>query len=204
MAARVTRYPGYDVLAKWDTPSWDDATRRVVAERLEAVPERRHLEPRAYAVLEALCDTVFPQPDRIEPIPIAPWVDAALHENRTNGTRWAELPPMREAWRRGLAAFDAEARARRGAGFPELDADARADLLRAVDQRDTRAAEWEGLDPQRLFRDVMAGEMARIYYAHPEAWSEIGFGGPASPRGYVRLGPDRWDDWEAGAPEETG
>jgi len=36
-----------------------------------------------------------------------------------------------------------------------------------------------------------------IYYAHPAAWNEIGFGGPASPRGYVRLGFDRRDPWEA-------
>jgi hypothetical protein len=27
------------------------------------------------------------------------------------------------------------------------------------------------------------------FYAHPWAWNEIGFGGPAYPRGYMRLGP---------------
>jgi hypothetical protein len=35
------------------------------------------------------------------------------------------------------------------------------------------------------------------YYSHPTAWSEIGFGGPASPRGYVRMGFNRRDPWEA-------
>jgi hypothetical protein len=35
------------------------------------------------------------------------------------------------------------------------------------------------------------------YYGHPTAWSEIGFGGPASPRGYVRMDFDRRDPWEA-------
>lgn len=39
--------------------------------------------------------------------------------------------------------------------------------------------------------------IVKIYYAHPAAMSEIGFGGPASPRGYVRLGADRFDGWEA-------
>ena len=38
------------------------------------------------------------------------------------------------------------------------------------------------------------------YYAHPSAWSEIGWGGPASPRGYVRLDLDERDAWE---PEEA-
>jgi hypothetical protein len=27
------------------------------------------------------------------------------------------------------------------------------------------------------------------FYAHPWAWNEIGFGGPAYPRGFMRLGP---------------
>jgi hypothetical protein len=36
-----------------------------------------------------------------------------------------------------------------------------------------------------------------MYYAHPQAWDEIGFGGPASPRGYVRMGFNRYDPWEA-------
>jgi hypothetical protein len=40
-------------------------------------------------------------------------------------------------------------------------------------------------------------EIVRAYYAHPAAWSEIGFGGPASPRGYVRLAAGRQDPWEA-------
>lgn len=29
-----TPYAGYDVLAKWDTPSWDDQTREVIRRRL--------------------------------------------------------------------------------------------------------------------------------------------------------------------------
>jgi hypothetical protein len=40
-------------------------------------------------------------------------------------------------------------------------------------------------------------DIVSAYYAHPTAWNEIGFGGPASPRGYVRMGLDRRDPWEA-------
>ena len=31
--------------------------------------------------------------------------------------------------------------------------------------------------------------MLEAFYSHPWAWNEIGFGGPAYPRGYMRLGP---------------
>jgi hypothetical protein len=43
----------------------------------------------------------------------------------------------------------------------------------------------------------MAHDIVLAYYAHPSAWSEIGWGGPASPRGYVRLDFNDRDPWEA-------
>jgi hypothetical protein len=37
------------------------------------------------------------------------------------------------------------------------------------------------------------------FYSHPWAWNEIGFGGPAYPRGYARLAAGQRENWE-GAP----
>jgi hypothetical protein len=34
------------------------------------------------------------------------------------------------------------------------------------------------------------------YYAHPYAWDEVGFGGPAYPRGYMRLEGGKPEPWE--------
>jgi hypothetical protein len=42
-----------------------------------------------------------------------------------------------------------------------------------------------------LLQDAIEG-----YYAHPFAWDEIGFGGPAYPRGYMRLENGRPEPWE--------
>jgi hypothetical protein len=53
------------------------------------------------------------------------------------------------------------------------------------------------LDPSAFFADPLLKAIAGLSYAHPVAWSDIGFGGPASPRGYVRLGFDTRDPWEA-------
>jgi hypothetical protein len=44
---------------------------------------------------------------------------------------------------------------------------------------------------------VLVKTVAGYYYSHPAAWSEVGFGGPASPRGYVRIGFNTRDPWEA-------
>ena len=49
---------------------------------------------------------------------------------------------------------------------------------------------------------VTTAAILTAYYAHPWAWNEIGFGGPAYPRGYMRLGVDQPEPW--GGHEATG
>ncbi|MGJ7915350.1 gluconate 2-dehydrogenase subunit 3 family protein [Massilia sp. LXY-6] len=191
------RYPGYDVLAKWDSPSFDDTTRQVLAQRLKGVPPRRFLDPAEWELLEAVNRRLLPQPDRAEPIPITPWIDAMLHDNLGEGFRHPDMPPLRDAWRQGLAALADETRLRHGREFAALDTDAQDALLQALAENEARSPLWQAVHPQRFFTQMLLKTAAGIYYAHPWAWNEIGFGGPASPRGYVRLGLDRRDPWEA-------
>ena len=53
------------------------------------------------------------------------------------------------------------------------------------------------MPPAIFFAKRLLPDIVTLYYAHPTAWNEIGFGGPASPRGYVRMDFDRRDPWEA-------
>lgn len=193
-----TPYPHYDVLDKWDSPSWNDATRKAVADRLSNVPPRRFLSADEYALLRRIVDCVLPQPERSEAerIPVEAFIDQVLHENRGNGTRFADAPQQRQAWRQGLAAIEVEANRRHGRGFAALSENERYALFNALDEGDVDPEAWAGMRSKRFFRDVLLKECVKIYYAHPQAWSEIGFGGPAAPRGYVRLGPDERDPWE--------
>jgi len=190
-------YRGYDVLAKWESPSYDAKTRAVLERRLRVLPERRFLTEAEWTLLEAVCARLLPQPDRVAAIPIAPWIDDMLAENRGEGFRHEGAPPLRETWRRGLAGLEAEAVRRHGRRFADLPVEAQDETLRAVQADDVAAAEWKGLSAPQFFVQVLLKTAAGIYYAHPDAWSEIGFGGPASPRGYVRMGPDEHDPWEA-------
>ena len=190
-------YPDYDVLDKWDSPSWNEPTREAVARRLGDVPERRFLPEDLYVVLEAVVSRLVPQPDRPDdPVPIAPWLDRRLDSDGGGGYRREDVPPQREGWPQGLRALDDEARSRHGASFADLDIGQQDALLRRVQQNDVEASAWAGLPAAAFFSDLLDATLG-VYYAHPAAWSEIGFGGPASPRGYVRLGPDERDLWEA-------
>lgn len=194
-----TLYPDYDVLAKWDSPSWNRQTRQVVHDRLHHVPPRRFLTETQWATLGAICDCVIPQPERDsrEKVPIAPWIDAKLEANQSSGTRYEPLPPMRECWQRGLDAVNSEAQQRFHAPFAALDPARWHMIVEAMDGAATTSPAWGPEFPARLFlRHVLLPGIVEIYYAHPASWSEIGFGGPASPRGYVRLTENRRDSWE--------
>src|SRR5438309_7523134 len=127
-----TPYQSYDVLAKWDSVSFDDITRRVLARRLQNVPQRRYLSEHEWRTMDAIAARLMPQPDRVSPIPITPWIDEELALDRREGFRFDGMPPLRDAWRAGLAGVDAEARRRHGETFAGCDAAAQDGTLRAI------------------------------------------------------------------------
>jgi len=193
------RYPGYDVLKKRNSQSWNDQTRRVIGKRLVLDQNgRRFFTDDEWPTLRALCDRIVPQTHvRPRPVPLAAMIDEKLSTSGSDGYRYAELPPMREAWRRGLAALDAEARARHRRRFHDLGAIEQDEILTAVQKGAVQASEWRDLPPKSFFTKRVLHDVVSAYYSHPTAWNEIGFGGPASPRGYVRMNFDRRDPWEA-------
>jgi gluconate 2-dehydrogenase subunit 3-like protein len=191
------RYPGYDVLAKRNSASWNEATRRVMDQRLSVPREPRFFTATEWQTLVAVCGRILPQPTDRPPVPLAAYVDQRLLGGRTDGFRHADLPRQDEAWRRGLAALDASARERHGARFHQLDASAQDSLLRETQQGKLSGPAWGDMPSKPFFEHRVIPDITAAYYAHPTAWNEIGFGGPASPRGYVRMGFDRRDPWEA-------
>lgn len=191
------RFPDYDVLAKRDTPSWNAITRRVVEARLAITDTPRFLDPDRFVTLKALCARLSPPwPDR-PAIPVAGLVDHALAENAQEGWRNAKLPEMREAWCIALAALDRDAVDRHGQPFHELGREEQDALIERMRDGALDGAQWQGMPSDLFFKERALRDVLKACYAHPVAWSAIGFGGPASPRGYVRLGDDRRDPWEA-------
>ena len=195
-------YADDNVLGKWDTPSWDDQTREVVRKRLTEIPRRRFFTEAEWQTLESVCARLVPQPERSNPIPIVPWIDEKLYHERRDGFRYDDMPPLREAWRLGLEGIDQESHRQFGTEFRSL-LDANQDaVLRTIHAGEVDGGVWTSVPAARFFTTVLLKEVVGEYYAHPAAWSEVGFGGPASPRGYVRLGLNQRDPWEA--PERGG
>jgi hypothetical protein len=197
------RYPGYDVLAKWDSPSFDATTRGVISRRLKAAPPRRFFTPEEFRAVEAIAARLTAQDEVNPPIPVAPWIDADLFDERGGGFRHADAPPDREIWRIGLAGIRSEARRRHALDFADLAPDLQDAVLGSVQSGDVAPSRFADVSPSRIFK-AMLNAVVGVYYAHPAAWNEIGFGGPASPRGYVRIGLDERDPWEAQVAPERG
>ena len=218
-------YGGYSILAQKKT--WEQATRDVVTSRVEKVPEIRFFTKEEAAVLGAVIDRVMPQDDRSaeQTIPILPILDERLYKNSLNGFRYEDMPPDREVYQRAIKAIEEMARERFHQSFADLTVHRQELLLKSIhDGKPDPANElWKEM-PIHRFWPMLMEDSVTAYYSHPWAWDEIGFGGPAYPRGYMRLEnglPEPWEkneqryDWNApvdslsqldeeGAPPEHG
>jgi hypothetical protein len=169
------RYPDYDVLA--NAKHWDEVTREVVLQRAREIPPVRFFDALEEQVLRPFLDVVLAQ-DRDPRIPVFEMVDAKMHAGELDGYRYEDMPEDPETWR-------IVARGLRAEGFVEASHEQRVELVKRFTQGDF---EWEGVNVKRAWSVVMRGALS-TFYSHPWAWNEIGFGGPAYPRGYMRLQP---------------
>lgn len=195
--ALISPYTNYDVLEKRDSLSWNDATRRAIAKRLSIPRVPRFFSERQWQTLDAVCWRILPQADDRPPIPIAALLDATLLIDDTQGFRTDPLPYDQDAWRLGLKALDIEAQAIYGAAFHVLPPSTQDGLLSRAQGGDLHHPAWQPMTAQLFFEKRILVDIPAMYYSHPTSWSEIGFGGPASPRGYVRMELNRRDPWEA-------
>jgi hypothetical protein len=190
------RFPGADILGQ--RGHWDDATREVILDRVHNVPRYRFFDSHERRTLEALCARVIPQDRRPagDRVRIAPWIDDQCAGGDADGFRFADMPPHAESWRRGLRGIDEVARRLHDRNFVDLDAHDADDVLDTVRAGSPPGEAWGAMPARRWWISVALREIVGVYYAHPAAWDEIGYGGPAYPRGYAALNHGAREWWE--------
>jgi hypothetical protein len=183
------RFPGYDVVG--EVARWDAVTAGAVLSRLGPSPPVRFFTMAEEAIGRALFDRLLDQTD--EPrVPILEMVDARLAESETDGWRYDELPEDGDAFRVSFAALDEDAQ-HFGFGFAALEVAGQDKLIQDV--HDLGENPWHGLRADRVW-SLWTRYACTAFYSHPWAWNEIGFGGPAYPRGYKNIGIDSREPWE--------
>jgi Gluconate 2-dehydrogenase subunit 3 len=186
------RYPDYDVLDEAD--QWDDLTRRVVLNRVNRVPSRRFFTEAEWGALAAFCDVVLAQ-DSDPRIPVVAYIDEKLHAGRLDGYQHADMPDDRETWRLVAQGLDEAAQATGAASYASAASEVRARIAGDFDAGKPEGGAWGEVNVAHAFSVVMRSVLA-AFYSHPWAWNEIGFGGPAYPRGYARMGVGLSEAWE--------
>jgi hypothetical protein len=184
------RFPGFDVLD--EVHRWDAVTAGVVLARLAPPPEMSIFTGHERATAEALCDQLLAQHD--EPrIPVAALIDVRLATGETDGWHYADMPPDVDAWRQSLAFLDDDARAAHARSFAQLGRREQAGLVQAV--QECSAKPWHGLPATHVW-SLWTRYVCAAFYSHPWSWNEIGFPGPAYPRGYKNIGIDAREGFE--------
>lgn len=193
-----THYPDYDVLSLKD--EWDSHTKEIVEKRLGPFPEPSSLTAYEQQQLRAIishivCDN---RDDLLD------WVltyfDQRLTTKVGEAQRKPQTPPENILVKDGLKAIDNVANIRYGGTFLGLDTKQQFGIIRDLQLgKLDDIADWAKVPRKDLFTKL-AGLAVDAYYSHPLVWSEIGYGGPAYPRGYVRIEQGLTDPWEPKQP----
>lgn len=183
------RFPGYDVVSQ--SPVWDKVTARVVLSRLDPAPPLRFFTSEEEPTARSLVSRLLALEDGPE-VPVLEIIDQRLYDRAGDGYRHEDLPEDPEAWRDSVAGLDADAMKALGGRFWEVH---QHDQARLIEEVRLNEGTWNGMPAAKLFALWMRYSCS-AFYSHPLVWNEIGFGGPAYPRGYKNLGFGKREPWE--------
>jgi hypothetical protein len=184
------RFPGYDVLD--EVENWDAVTAGVVLGRLALPDEIAFFTPEEVGIASVLLDLLLAQDDDPR-LPVLALIDHRLAIGETDGWHYDDLPEDGQAWRDTLHLLDEDARDRFGRGFGALQRDEAAGIVSDVQELSEDGKPWHELPAKHVW-SLWTRYATTAYYSHPWAWNEIGFPGPAYPRGYLALGGrEHWE-----------
>lgn len=182
------RFGEFDVLG--EVRRWDLLTTGVVLARLDTDPQLSFFTADEEPTVRALVDLLLAQHDEPK-VPVTEMIDHRLTAGQTDGWHYEDMPEDADAWRQSLGALDEESRQAFGAPFHRLSLEQQGELVQAVQD----AESWHGFKAGHVW-SLWTRYSCTAFYSHPWAWNEIGFGGPAYPRGYKNLGIDARENWE--------
>lgn len=189
-----SHYEGFDVMAERE--HWDPHTRKIVEGRLKA-GDWQVLNLEETVALHRICSVLLDDGRDSVITYVVHHFDQKLASDIGESQRKKGTPKGSVLIRQGLKALDRHCTLTYGCLFAALDAPARHQVLDQM-SRDQLRLEGEGVQipAKELFQKLLSTAVS-AYYSYPAVWSEIGYAGPAYPRGYVRSERGLTDPWEA-------
>lgn len=193
------RFPGFDVLALAD--QWDEVTAGVVLARLALPKALAFFTAQEVGVAAPMLDLLLAQ-DSDPRVPVLALIDQRLATGETDGWHYDDLPEDGQAWRESLTALDADARNRYGIGYGAATSAVQARLLQDVQDLADRDDTWHDWSATHVW-SLWTRYACTAFYSHPWAWNEMGFPGPAYPRGYLNPGINAREGFEVTDHDDT-
>lgn len=191
-----SHYPGFDVMSQVD--AWDPHTQSVVTERQKDPPRPKFLTANEAELLRTIAGHLLYE-NRDEALSfVVSHFDHRLNSKVGESQRKPQVPPEDDLVRWGLAAFDAVAAHQYGHSFLQCDTQQQFELISQLQRGkwQLEALPKHALLPQKALFKKLLDLAVEAHASHPTVWSEIGYAGPAYPRGYYRLERGLTDPWE--------
>jgi hypothetical protein len=190
----ASHYQHFNVLDEQE--HWDDHTRKIVTGRLEFPKQLKFLTEAEAQRMVGVCRQLIGD-SRAEILEyIVRHIDNTLSSDIGESERKQGVPKTKELVRGGLSALEQAAQEQYQTTFSELDEQRQKGMLQDIsEQRGSPEHVWQSVPQKPLFTKWLSLTV-EAYYSHPYVWSEIGYAGPAYPRGYVRAQLGQLDPWE--------
>ena len=160
-------FSAYDVLAKRDTPSWNERTRDVINKRLALAIAENVLGDTQLATLRVIVARVCPDPPDRPATNTLAMIVRKIAEDEGDGYRPNTSPRTAECWRRGLDAIEDEARLRFNCGFARIEPDQADEILYAVESGKVRSVLWGNLSPELFWKWRLLPDLVSSHWAQP-------------------------------------
>ena len=177
---------------------WDPHTKGIVEDRLskEVISNLSFFTQIEAELMEDLC-SVFLDENRIDILSfIVNHFDSTLTSNLGESQRKRNLPNLPTLVRDGLRLLEIYLLTNyHTAEFSSLPSDDQKSMINGMLRGEVTLD--DPTFPIQEFAKKILSESVSALYSHPDIWSEIGYGGPAYPRGYIRSEKGLTDPWEA-------
>ena len=192
--AKKTRYPSFQVMDEHE--EWDTHTQTIVSNRLLASEPRTVLDTDELQFLQLVCSALVDD-DRGDVMTyVIAHVGQSLQSSTGEGQRKYGIPEQKKLILDGIQ-YLGELRHQAKITNPNLDeAESLTELLSQVSKGTAAHVKWSSQLQCEWFKKML-NLTVEAYCSHPVVWSEMGYAGPAYPRGYVRGDIGRLDPWEA-------
>lgn len=189
-----TRYPSFNVMDERE--EWDAHTQAIVENRLMESHPSTELSLVELQVLQQVCSALID--DRRENVLsyILVHVAQSLKGTTGEGERKAGLPAQKKLIINGIKYMSGSMPTKKQLFALEHEDQDLTELLQQVSQGKAVISNWTS-ELQREWFIKLLSLTVEAYCSHPQVWSDMGYAGPAYPRGYVRGDIGRLDPWEA-------